>query len=145
MLNLKPFELIVLALCLIVLIVLLVTPSLISSFKKQYQTERNYKTDINSVDHLINNYLLEYFTIIACDKKERNMTLYCEEKEIPPKTEASDLMLPKGFLPEITVLNLQLPELNISLYLRRRKWYNQQSKTEIIRELNIEIKESRLI
>jgi len=75
--------------------------------------------------------MLEYFDIANTANDKEGLSIYLEERNIPPVGYKSEDLESKGFLPEIRVQDFPIRSRKAFLCIRRRRW-EVKSSGEII-------------
>lgn len=82
-------------------------------------TENNYQA---LVSLLLPDGLLEYFDIVDTVNDKDGLSIYLEERNIPPDGYKSEELESKGFLPEIKVQDFPIRSRKAFLCIKRRRW-----------------------
>ena len=79
----------------------------------------NYRTIVSL---LLPEGLLEYFDITEATTGKEGLSIYLEEKNIPPADHTADQLISKGFHDQIKVEDFPIRGKKAYLYIKRRRW-----------------------
>ena len=82
-------------------------------------TQDNYRTIVSL---LLPEGLLDYFDITEATTAKEELSIYLEEKNIPPADYTTDQLQSKGFHDQIKVEDFPIRGKKAYLYIRRRRW-----------------------
>jgi hypothetical protein len=82
-------------------------------------TQDNYRTIVSL---LLPEGLLEYFDITEATATKDGLSIYLEEKNIPPADYTADQLQSKGFHDQIKVEDFPIRGRKAYLYIKRRRW-----------------------
>lgn len=66
--------------------------------------------------------LLDYFEITSAITSEDKLTVYLSEKNILPEEYSGQVLLSKGFLPEISIQDFPIRDKALFLCIKQRRW-----------------------
>ena len=89
-------------------------------------------------------FLVEHFELNSVKNTEENLHLYFEEKAKPPLEFATQELISKGFLDEITIRDFPLRGKYVYLHIKRRRWTNKTTQEIIKRDWQLVAKGTRL-
>jgi hypothetical protein len=88
--------------------------------------------------------LLDYFELSNVTQSESGLSIYMEEKNLPPAGFEKSQLESKGFLPEVSIQDFPIRGHKVSLCIKRRRWEVKQSGEIITRDWNIVQKGARM-
>lgn len=80
---------------------------------------------------------MEHFDLIKSKQGKEVLHLYFEERNIPPKEDASRILVSKGFHKEVTVQDFPLRGNKVYLHVKRRRWTDKNSGEIVQRDWNL--------
>ena len=78
--------------------------------------------------------ILEYFDIVNAVDGKDGLSIYLDEKNVPPQGYKAEELESKGFLEEIRVQDFPIRRRKAFLCIRRRRWEVRSSKEIISRD-----------
>ena len=88
--------------------------------------------------------LLDYFDIVNTVSDKDGLSIYLDEKNIPPEGYKTDELESKGFFAEIRVQDFPIRRRKAFLCIRRRRWEVKSSKEIISRDWKLVQKGTRM-
>ena len=88
--------------------------------------------------------VLEYFEVNNIDKSDESVTIYLEEKNIPPLEYSKMKLTSKGFHEPIRVKDFPIRGKSCFLKIKRRRWQVEDSGKIISRDWNMVAKGTRM-
>ena len=88
--------------------------------------------------------ILEYFTLSNIVQTEEMLSIYLNEKNIIPEEYANDKLSSKGFYDEIKVQDFPIRGKEVYLYIKRRRWLNENTGTIVMRNWEVVAKGTRM-
>ena len=82
-------------------------------------TQDNYRTIVSL---LLPEGLLDYFDITEATSTGEGLSIYLEEKNIPPADYTADQLQSKGFHDQVKVEDFPIRGKKAYLYIKRRRW-----------------------
>ena len=96
-------------------------------------TQDNYSA---LVSLLLPEGILEYFDIVNTVNDKSGLSIYLEEKNLPPQGCKAENLESKGFLPEVRVQDFPIRSRKAYLCIKRRRWEVKASGAVISRDWN---------
>jgi len=103
--------------------------------------KQDYTVDLLKL--LLPTELFEYFDIVNLDVKAKEIHVYLEERNIPPKEFSSEKLVSKGFHKQIKVQDFPIRDKAVFLFIKRRRWIIESTKKIISRDWNLVAKGTR--
>jgi len=94
-------------------------------------TQDNYQALISL---LLPEGILEYFDIVNAVNEKEELSIYLEERNVPPNGYKAEELESKGFLPEIRVQDFPIRNRKAFLCIKRRRWEVKASGEIISRD-----------
>jgi hypothetical protein len=83
------------------------------------ETQDNYRTIVSL---LLPEGLLDYFDVTEATSTQGGLSIYLEEKNIPPTDYTADQLQSKGFHDQVKVEDFPIRGKKAYLYIKRRRW-----------------------
>lgn len=81
--------------------------------------DQNYK---QLIELLLPAGILDYFELTNTTKDIKGISIFLEEKNLPPEEYKGQLLHSKGFMPEIEVQDFPIRGQKVTLRIKRRRW-----------------------
>jgi len=81
--------------------------------------------DLSGWELLLPEGMLDYFDVVAAEKKEEGYSIILVEKAIPPQEFSSEKLRLHGFHDQITIKDFPIRGKACYLKVKRRRWYNE--------------------
>jgi hypothetical protein len=88
--------------------------------------------------------ILEFFTISNIQQSEETLNIYLNEKNIVPQEYTNNKISSKGFYEEIKVQDFPLRGKGVYLYIKRRRWLNEDTGNIVMRNWELVAKGTRM-
>ena len=79
-------------------------------------------------------FLINHFDLVKNTKNGEVMHLYFEERNTPPKEQASRVLIAHGFHKEVTIQDFPLRGNTVYLHVKRRRWLDKTTKEVVQRD-----------
>lgn len=91
------------------------------------------REDINLASLILPTGLLDFFTINKVIPSEENLHIHLEEKNITPEEFKNSRLTSKGFFDEIKVQDFPIRGKEVYLFIKRRRWLNEDTGDTVYR------------
>lgn len=91
------------------------------------------REDINLASLILPTGLLDFFTINKVIPSEETLHIYLEEKNITPEEFKTSRLTSKGFFEEIKVQDFPIRGKQVYLFIKRRRWLNEDTGDTVYR------------
>jgi len=88
--------------------------------------------------------ILDYFEIAHIQQDEKEIWIYLEELNVPPKEYAEDKLISKGFLEQASIEDFPLRGKAVYLFVKRRRWLNTSTGKLVTRNWEIVAEGTRM-
>lgn len=88
--------------------------------------------------------ILEYFELVNVAQVEGGLSIYLEEKNIPPAGYEGQRLESKGLLPEASIQDFPIRGHKVTLCIKRRRWMVVDTNAIITRDWNLVHKGTRM-
>jgi hypothetical protein len=88
--------------------------------------------------------ILEYFDLVNVVQLDNELELYLEERNIHPDEYQQEKLTSKGFYDEIKVQDFPIRGKDVFLYVKRRRWLNENTGESVFRNWEVVAKGTRM-
>jgi len=88
--------------------------------------------------------ILEYFELVNVQELDKELQLYLEERNVHPHEYQQEKLTSKGFYEEIKVQDFPIRGKNVYLYIKRRRWLNENTGESVFRNWELVAQGTRM-